>query len=200
MNIISLVFHQHRKPFLAMFALTLLSGLLGIGVLVFINSYLLQSGETTVQGVMWQFAALLVLYLAAATFAQIRLSKLGHQFVFELRTQLLKRIMDSHDAQIQLTGKPRLLASLSNDIRSISMAFARLPELVQGVLFTFGCSAYLIWLSPKLFIVTALILAVMILGSHYVVKRVYTSFKAMRGFEDELSTPTTKPASTATKS
>jgi ABC-type siderophore export system fused ATPase/permease subunit len=35
MNIISLVFHQHRKPFLAMFALTLLSGLLGIGVLVF---------------------------------------------------------------------------------------------------------------------------------------------------------------------
>ena len=28
MNIISLVFHQHRKPFLAMFALTLLSGLL----------------------------------------------------------------------------------------------------------------------------------------------------------------------------
>ena len=29
MNIISLVFHQHRKPFLAMFALTLLSGLLG---------------------------------------------------------------------------------------------------------------------------------------------------------------------------
>ena len=48
MNIISLVFHQHRKPFLAMFALTLLSGLLGIGVLVFINSYLLQSGETTV--------------------------------------------------------------------------------------------------------------------------------------------------------
>ena len=186
MNIISLVFHQHRKPFLAMFALTLLSGLLGIGVLVFINSYLLQSGETTVQGVMWQFAALLVLYLAAATFAQIRLSKLGHQFVFELRTQLLKRIMDSHDAQIQLTGKPRLLASLSNDIRSISMAFARLPELVQGVLFTFGCSAYLIWLSPKLFIVTALILAVMILGSHYVVKRVYTSFKAMRGFEDKL--------------
>ena len=106
-----------------------IAGLLGIGVLVFINSYLLQSGETTVQGVMWQFAALLVLYLAAATFAQIRLSKLGHQFVFELRTQLLKRIMDSHDAQIQLTGKPRLLASLSNDIRSISMAFARLPEL-----------------------------------------------------------------------
>lgn len=188
MNIISLVFRQHRKPFLFMFALTLVSGLLGIGVLAFINSYLLQSGENTLQGVMWQFALLLVIYLAAATFAQIQLSKLGHQFVFELRTQLLKRIMDSHDAQIQLTGKPKLLASLSNDIRSVSMAFARLPELVQGILFTLGCSAYLIWLSPKLFVVTALILFIMILGSNYVVKRVYKSFKAMRGYEDELYT------------
>ena len=169
-----------------MFALTLLSGLLGIGVLAFINSYLLQSGENTLQNIMWQFAALLVVYLLVATVAQIQLSRLGHQFVFDLRTQLLKRIMDSHDAQIQLTGKPKLLASLSNDIRSISMAFARLPELVQGVLFTLGCSAYLIWLSPKLFVVTAVILAIMILGSNYVVKRVYTSFKAMRGYEDAL--------------
>ena len=186
MNIISLVFRQHRKPFIFMFALTLLSGLLGIGVLAFINAYLLQSDDSNLQNIMWQFAALLVVYLLAATAAQIYLSRLGHQFVFDLRTQLLKRIMDSHDAQIQLTGKPKLLASLSNDIRSISMAFTRLPELVQGVLFTLGCSAYLIWLSPRLFMITAVILAIMILGSNYVVKRVYASFKAMRGYEDEL--------------
>lgn len=186
MNIIALVFKQHRRAFLVMFALTLLSGLLGIGVLAFINTYLLRSSEGTVQSVMWQFAALLAVYLLAATYAQIKLSKLGHQFVFELRTRLLKRIMDSHDAQIQLTGKPKLLASLSNDIRSISMAFARLPELVQGILFTLGCSVYMIWLSPKLFMVTALILSIMVLGSNYVVKRVYASFRAMRGYEDEL--------------
>ena len=186
MNIITLVFRQHRRQFLLMFALTLLSGLLGIGVLAFINSYLLKSSNENLQTVMWQFAALLVAYLIVATYAQVFLSRLGHRFVFDLRTQLLKRIMDSHEAQIQLIGKPKLLASLSNDVRSISMAFTRLPEMVQGVLFTVGCSLYLIWLSPKLFTIIALILAVMILGSNYVIKRVYQGFKAMRRYEDEL--------------
>lgn len=188
MNIISLVFQQYRKPFLLMFALTILSGLCGIGILAFINAYLLKSNEGMLQGIMWQFALLLLAYLIITTASQIQLSKLGHQFVFEMRTQLLKRIMDSQETQIQLTGKPKLLASLSNDIRSISMAFTRLPELVQGVLFTIACSLYLIWLSPKLFMVTALVLLLMVLGSNFVVKRVFQSFRKMRGYEDELYT------------
>ncbi|MCP1659432.1 multidrug ABC transporter permease/ATP-binding protein [Neisseria perflava] len=185
MNIISLIYRQYRKQFVTMFVLTLLSGLFGIGVLAFINGRLLQGGMPA-GGIMLQFALLLVAYLAVATLSQIQLSKLGHQFVFEMRTQLLKRIMDSQAAQIQLTGKPKLLASLSNDIRSISMAFTRLPEFVQGVLFSVGCSLYLIWLSPKLFVVTAVILLIMVLVSNMVVKRVFQSFRKMRGYEDEL--------------
>lgn len=169
-----------------MFALTLLSGLSGIGVLMFINTYLLQSEGRTLGGLMWLFGLLLLTYLVVATLSQIRLSQLGHQFVFEMRTQLLKQIMDSPAAQIQLTGKPKLLASLSNDIRSISMAFARLPEFVQGVLFTVGCSLYLIWLSPKLFMVTFFVLLLMIIGTNFVVKRVFQSFRKMREFENEL--------------
>lgn len=186
MNILSLIYRQYRKPFAAMFALTLLSGLFGIGVLMFINGRLLQSSGAGSDGLMVQFALLLAAYLIVATLSQIQLSRLGHQFVFEMRTQLLKRIMDSQAAQLQLTGKPKLLASLSNDIRSISMAFARLPEFVQGVLFTAGCSAYLIWLSPKLFVVTAVVLALMVVGSNFVVKHVFKSFRKMRGYEDEL--------------
>ena len=186
MNILSLIYRQYRRPFLIMFALTLLSGVFGIGVLAFINSRLLQSGGMADGSIMLQFAVLLTVYLAVTTLSQIQLSKLGHQFVFEMRTRLLKRIMDSPATQIQLTGKPKLLASLSNDVRSISMAFARLPELVQGVLFTLGCSLYLIWLSPKLFMVTAVVLLLMVVGSHFVVKHVFQSFRHMRGYEDEL--------------
>ncbi len=188
MNIISLIYRQYRKPFLIMFGLTLLSGLFGIGVLMFINTYLLQSEESALGGLMWPFGLLLLAYLAVATWSQIRLSRIGHQFVFEMRTQLLKRIMDSQEAQIQLTGKPKLLASLSNDIRSLSMAFTRLPEFTQGVLFTVGCSLYLVWLSPKLFLVTAVVLLLMIAGTNLIVKHVFQSFRKMRGFEDELYT------------
>lgn len=188
MNIVSLIYRHYRRPFLAMFALTLLSGLFGIGVLMFINNFLLQSQGHASDGLMGQFAFLLAAYLVVATWSQIRLSKLGHQFVFEMRMQLLKRIMDSQQAQIQFTGKPKLLASLSNDIRSVSMAFARLPEFVQGVLFTAGCSLYLLWLSPKLFAVTAVVLLLMIVGSNFVVKYVFQSFRKMRGYEDELYT------------
>ncbi|STZ75721.1 multidrug ABC transporter permease/ATP-binding protein [Bergeriella denitrificans] len=186
MNIVSLIYRQYRRQFAAMLALTLISGLFGIGVLAFINGRLLQSNGAPAGGLMLQFAALLAAYLLITTWSQIQLSRLGHRFVFEIRTQLLKRIMDSQAEQIQRTGKPKLLASLSNDIRSISMAFARLPEFVQGVLFTLGCSLYLVYLSPKLFAVTAAVLLLMVLGSNYVVKRVFQSFRKMRTYEDEL--------------
>ena len=188
MNIFTLVFRRYRRPFALMLALTLLSGVFGIGVLAFINRHLLTHTAESPAHIMPVFGLLLTAYLAVATLSQILLSRIGHGFVFEMRLRLLKQIMDTPVTQIQQTGKAKLLASLSNDIRSISMAFTRLPEFVQGVLFTVGCSLYILWISPKLFFVTAAVLLLMVLLTNFVVKHVFTAFRQMRACEDELYT------------
>ena len=131
MDLIKLIYTRHRRPFLQMLALTTLSGALGVGILSYLNSQLLQGKG----GGLLPFLLLVALYFAAANFAQVQLARIGQNFVFQMQTQLVKRIMDSHEEQIQLIGKPKILASLSSDIRNLSFSFTRLPELVQGALF-----------------------------------------------------------------
>ncbi|XXQ68978.1 multidrug ABC transporter permease/ATP-binding protein [Neisseriaceae bacterium B1] len=185
MDIIKLIYTHHKTAFLQMLTLTLVSGALGIGTLSYINNHLLRNNDLNSGGI-GQFILLVIFYFLAASFAQIQLARIGQNFIRDTQMQLVKRIMDSHQAQIQLIGKPKILASLGSDIRSLSIAFTRLPELVQGVLFVAACSLYLIWLSPKLFLVTAVLMLLMIGGTHFVVKRHYSSFRAMRSAEDEI--------------
>ena len=182
MDLLKLIYTQHRRPFLQMLALTTLSGALGIGILSYINHYLLQGNG----GGFLPFLLLLALYFIAASYAQLQLAKIGQNFVCQMQTQLVKRIMDSHEEQIQLIGKPKILASLGSDIHSLSVAFTRLPELVQGTLFVLACFAYLLALSAKLFLITLLMMFAMIVGTHIVVQRHYHSFRQMRRIDNEI--------------
>ena len=182
MDLLKLIYTQHRRPFLQMLALTTLSGALGIGILSYINRYLLQGNG----GGFLPFLLLVAFYFIAANYAQIQLAKIGQNFVCQMQTQLVKRIMDSHEEQIQLIGKPKILASLGSDIRSLSVAFTRLPELVQGTLFVLACFAYLLALSAKLFFITLLMMLAMIVGTHIVVQRHYHSFRQMRRIDNEI--------------
>lgn len=184
MDIIRLIFSARRSAFLQMFALTLVSGALGIGTLSYINGHLLQNRQSD-SGFL-SFLLLVAAYFAAASYAQYRLAHLGQQFVCDMQTRLVKRILDSPPAQIQAIGKPKILASLASDIRSISIAFTRLPELVQGALFAAACSLYLLWLSPRLAAVAAVLLAILAAGTRFFAMRHFHSFRDMRRSEDEI--------------
>lgn len=185
MDIIKIIYTQHKSAFWQMLLFTLLSGLLGIGTLSSINYFLLRDNQLNHNGILI-FVILIGVYFVVASLSQIQLARLGQQFIYTTQTQLVKRIMDSQDNQLKQLGNAKLLASLSNDIRSLSIAFTRLPELVQGLLLSAVCSLYLIYLSPKLFLITAILMVVMIAGTHFVVKKHYASFRQMRDADDAI--------------
>ena len=184
MPLLRQLLHQHRTLFTTMLLLTLLSGLLSIALLSYINQNLLHAvgGENT----LLFFIGLLAVYLISSTAGQILLSTIGHRLVYQMQIRLLKQILDTPWMQIQQTGHAKILASLSNDIRSISIAFTRLPELLQGVLFVACCSLYILWLSPRLFAVVACLMLLMIALSHLLVRGHYRHFHLMRRSEDTL--------------
>ena len=185
MTLLSVVFRQFRWPFIGVIALTLLSAVLGIGMIAFINREMIVAINTSF-AVLPQFLLQLVVLMAVTLASQLALTMLGHQFVWRLRGEFIKRILDTRIERIEQLGSAQLLAGLTSDVRAITLAFVRLPELFQGVIITLGSAIYLAWLSPKMLLVTSVWLGVTLVGGWLLVSRVYLHMAKLREIEDNL--------------
>lgn len=183
MELLRLVFHHYRWPFLGAIALSLLSAGLGVGVIAFINQRLIEVGS---MAALPQFLGLLAVLLVVTLSTQLALTVLGHHFVFDLRSRLVKRILDTDIERLEQLGNATLLASLSSDVRNITIGFVRLPELIQGVVLTLASVAYLAWLSPQMVVITVLWIAFTMGVGWWLVSKVYRHFHLVRESEDSL--------------
>ena len=132
MELLHVVYKQYRWPFILVIVLSLLSAGLGLGLIAFINRELIVTLNASVK-VLPPFLGLLLLLMAVTLGAQLALTQLGHHFVFRLRGEFIKRILDTRVERIDQIGSARLLAGLTSDVRNVTLAFVRLPELIQGV-------------------------------------------------------------------
>ncbi len=164
---------------------SILSGLLGIAVLAFINQYLLKASIGLTLSLVL-FIALISIYFIVSTYAQVQLTTFGHQFVLELRTRLVKQVLDSDWSTLRRLTRPKLMSSLVNDVQYISYAFVRMPELLQGGLFVLMTCAYMCYLSPTIFMVTMLWIVVTLIGGSWSVKKVYAHLIHVREIENDL--------------
>lgn len=165
--------------------LSIASALLTLGVIAFIQYKLLNANNLT-PNVMWQFLLLLVVLLAIATWAQIALHKLGHQFVYLKRCQLIKQLINTDIEQVDNIGSARLLASLSTDIRNVTVGFVHLPQLIYGVVLSIAAMGYLAFLSIPLFGISLLILSLTGLIGFSLVSKITFYIKQVREYDDRL--------------
>ncbi|GAA0697329.1 multidrug ABC transporter permease/ATP-binding protein [Vreelandella titanicae] len=185
MELLRIVWRDYRWPFVAVVLLSLTSAGLGIGVIAFINQRLLGT-FTDPWRILPEFLGLIALLLVITLTSQLALTTLGHHFVYRLRGQLIKRILDTDIERTEQIGSARLLASLSTDVSSVTVAFIRLPELVQGGVLTIGATLYLAWLSPAMLGVSALWVIVTVLIGMRLVARVYGHMAKLRDIQDRL--------------
>jgi putative ATP-binding cassette transporter len=180
-----LIWQSHRVAFAKVIALNLLNALVGVLTIAYINQDLLSGKSLT-----WQslaiFLGLIIALLATTFISQFALTKLGHQFVLELRQKIVKQILDSDITQTQAIGSARLLASLSTDIQAITTAFVRLPELIQGVILCVGAGLYLGFLSLPLLLIVAVWITITIVVSGKLVNHVYAYLEKIRLTNDQL--------------
>ena len=183
-----MIWAQYRLPFLKVILLNLVNAAVSVGIIAYINQTFINQSELTTSS--WsslgQFALLVLLLLVTTFVSQYALTRLGHKFVYELRTKLVKQIIDTTVPQIDHLGSARLLASLSTDIQSITVAFVRMPELVQGVILSVGVGLYLGWLSLPLLLIVMFWIAMTIWISTLLVKHVYTHLTKLREINDVL--------------
>ncbi|WPC06493.1 multidrug ABC transporter permease/ATP-binding protein [Pseudomonas benzenivorans] len=185
MKLLRLLFLDHRLPLIGVLLLSLCSALLSIGVIAFVNLRLIAVDGLLID-TLAQFAGLLLLLLLCAGAAQVSLHRLGHRFVYRLRRGLVKRVLDTDIQRLERIGGPRILASLSSDIRNITIAFVHLPEMVYGLVLSLAAFAYLAWLSPALFGVTLAWLGFTLAVGWVFVGRVNHHIRLLREAEDRL--------------
>ena len=187
-SLYQMIWAHYRLPFLKVIFLNLVNAAVSVGIIAYINhTFISQPVFNTLSWAsLGQFSALVVLLLVTTFLSQYALTRLGHKFVYELRTKLVKQIIDTAVPQIDHLGSARLLASLSSDIQSITVAFVRMPELVQGVILSVGVALYLGWLSLPLLLIVMFWIAMTIWISTILVKHVYTHLRELREINDLL--------------
>ncbi|AMT97169.1 MULTISPECIES: multidrug ABC transporter permease/ATP-binding protein [Psychrobacter] len=183
-----MIWAYYRLPFLKVILLNLVNAAVSVGIIAYINhTFISQPVFNTLSWLsLGYFAGLIVLLLVTTFISQYTLTCLGHKFVYELRTKLVKQIIDTKVPQIDNLGSARLIASLSSDIQSITVAFVRMPELVQGVILSTGVAIYLGWLSLPLLLIVMFWIAMTIWISTILVKHVYQHLTGLRELNDLL--------------
>ncbi|MBF7044609.1 multidrug ABC transporter permease/ATP-binding protein, partial [Campylobacter volucris] len=123
---------------------------------------------------------------ASSSFVEITLSSFGQNFIFKMQRRVVKQILDTNILSILNTTKARILASLNNDVRSISFGLLRFPEFVQSSVLIFCTSAYIAYLSLELFFLCLVWIICVFIINHFLMSKVYFYFKNARENDDAL--------------
>ncbi len=141
-----------------------LSGGSSAGLIALISRAISQGTTASVTALGFAFLGLVALALATSILSQVMLIRLSQDAVFHLRLRLSRQILGSKLAHLERMGSPRLLATLTDDVQSVSEAVRLMPFLCIDLAMVFGGLAYIIWLSWSVFLMVCL-LTVVALGS-----------------------------------
>lgn len=120
----------------------LISGACNAGIIALINRVLNQNNNFT-SAIAWGFVGLCLLQFVLNLTAEALLIRNSQDAVSKLRLYLSQRILASPLRQLESTGISRLLASLTDDIKSISDTVLRIPFFCVNLATLVGCVVYL---------------------------------------------------------
>lgn len=135
-------------------AMGTLSGLATAWLLATINRALYVDGDITA-GLLWAFAGLVALTLAGEVVSDLGNSWIGQRIVASLRKELVAKVVAAPIDRIERYKSHRLLAALGQDVETVSAFSYSFSSLAIALAVTFGCVAYLLLLSPPLFLIVA---------------------------------------------
>ena len=157
----------------------------GVWTLSFINNELVSLKEfDPILAI--KFIAVLLLFFISAIAANISLTNFGHKFIYELRYQSVKQILDTPNSVVNEIGKAKIIASLNNDIKTITFAFMSATGFIQSLVFIICASIYLCVIAPKIFIFLSIWIGATLFINTLFMKKIHLYFKHSRVQDDAL--------------
>jgi putative pyoverdin transport system ATP-binding/permease protein len=184
MNILLFFFKHSKKAILLSAVAGIISGVSNAALLAVINSSL-KSGRPAAT-LLWMFCGLCVVLPFARFISELLLTKLGQKTMYTLRMKLCQQILAAPLQHLELLGVSRILATLTEDIPTITVALGMLPVICINFALIIGCLAYMAYLSWIFFGVLIAFLVLGIAGYQISVMKVHKIFTRARANADEL--------------
>lgn len=133
-----------------------------------------------------QFVVTAVVVVVAGVSSQLILLHLAQAAVYRLRARLSQRVLAAPLEHIERLGDHRLLATLTEDVRSLSMAVSGIPGLCIDLATIIGALTYLATVSGTLFAVSVAGTLLGIACVETVLRRVRETYRRARELDDAL--------------
>ena len=133
-----------------------------------------------------QFVLTAVVVVVAGVASQLILLHLAQAAVYRLRARLSQRVLAAPLEHIERLGDHRLLATLTEDVRSLSMAVSGIPGLCIDLATIIGALTYLATVSGTLFAVSVAGTLIGIACVETVLRRVRETYRRARELDDAL--------------
>lgn len=168
-------------------SIAILTGLISGGcsaqLIAFINRAI---SDNSNQNLVWYFAGLAVLALVTGVISQFLLIYLSQEAVYNLRLSLSRGILSSPLRHLEELGANRLLATLTDDVGTLSNTIFLIPFLCVDIAVVVGCLTYLSTLSGVVFAVVFAFLALTIGTVQLLLNKMRNFFDLARAEQDIL--------------
>jgi len=165
--------------------MAIISGACNAGLIALVNVALVQSGHTS-RALVWAFVALGLGKVVSLFLSQAVLAGFSQKAVAELRRDLVRKILAVPLRHLEEMGTPRILAALTEDVFNVTQALLAAPIIAVNVAILIGGAVYLGFLSWKLLLAIALVIAGGAASYLIVVSSALKFCRAAREEEDKL--------------
>ncbi|HEX7228046.1 MAG TPA: cyclic peptide export ABC transporter [Candidatus Binatia bacterium] len=167
-------------------ALGFISGLCNAALIALINTGLAKL-QSTPRSLVWAFAGLCILLPVTRFFSNALLIRLSARSMLDLRLQLCRRILQAPLPVLEKLGKHKLLASLTEDVITITNTLTTLPLLCMHIAIVVSSFVYLAWLSWTLFIGVVFFVALAVVAYQLPAIKATQNFRKVREEFDALT-------------
>lgn len=168
-------------------ALAIFTGLISGGcsarLIALINSAISAQAPNNL---VWYFLGLALVALVTSVISQFLLINLAQQAVYNLRLRLSRGILASPLQHLEKLGAHRLLATLTDDVQTLSNTIFAIPFLCIDMAIIAGCLFYLSWLSGVVFLVVIAFLVVAITSVQFLLTKAQQYLTFAREEQDRL--------------
>lgn len=133
-----------------------------------------------------KFTALALVVVLTRIVADISLLDLGQTAVNDMRMHLSGKLLDTPYRRLQTLGKHRLLAILTDDAHTISIAVEQTPIVLVNAGIVLACLAYLGWLNLPMLVITVLLIVVGGITFQWPQNRALSYLSRARELKDQL--------------
>ncbi len=158
----------------------LVGGVSNMGILATLNK-VLSGNHPERESLLWQILIFCLLTAGCRAISQISLTKYAIGIALDMRVEICKQILAAPLKIQEDIGLPRLLASFTENVPTVTTAITALPTFCLNLALCCACIAYMAWLSWELILPVVVCAAAGIFGYRWISRKARSTFSEAHG-------------------